>query len=380
MRKIALSITALFILTGAFTTSYAQVGITAVPFLQIEPDSRGAGMGNTGVAIADNASAMFWNPAGLAFQSENQLSITHANWLPAFNADLFYDYLVGTYNVEGIGTIGGHITFLNLGEQVRTSSDNIELGRFNSFELAGGLSYGFELSENFALGTGFRFIYSSLAQGTVDEQDISPGASVGIDLAALYKSDPFSLGGRNASVNAGFNLSNIGPSIQYTDEAQKDPLPTVLRAGWAFTTELDSRGYNTITIANDISKIMARNERISGNIEDEDDDVVFESMSSFEAIFKSWDSFERWNGSENVTLSLLDQLMFGTGLEYWYNNQFALRTGYYHEHEENGNRRFMTFGAGLRYNIIGVDFSYIYTIEEDHPLANTIRLSLLLTL
>lgn len=377
MRKLVLSLAAVFLISGAFSLTKAQVGITAVPFLQIEPDSRGAGMGNTGVATADNASAIFWNPAGLAFQNKNQISITHANWLPAFNADLFYDYLVGTYYVEGIGTIGGHITFLNLGEQIRMSEDQIELGRFNSFELAGGLSYGFELSENFALGTGFRFIYSSLADGfDVGGQKINPGASVGLDIAALYKSNPFSLGDRNANVNAGFNLSNIGPSIQYTDNAQKDPLPTVLRAGWAFTTELDSRGYNTITIANDISKIMARNERISGDGSGGD---TYEAMSSFEAVFNSWGSFDRWNGTETVTLSLMDQLMFGTGLEYWYNNQFALRSGYYHEHEENGNRRFMTFGAGLRYNIVGVDFSYIYTIEEDHPLANTIRLSLLLT-
>ncbi len=376
MRKLVLSLLAVVLISGAFSVSKAQVGITAVPFLQIEPDSRGAGMGNTGVAIADNASAMFWNPAGLAFQNKNQISITHANWLPAFNADLFYDYLVGTYYVEGIGTIGGHLTFLNLGEQIRTSEDNVELGRFNSFEIAGGLSYGFELSENFALGSGFRFIYSSLADGEVAGQKVNPGASVGVDLAALYKSDPFSIGTRNASVNAGINLSNIGPSIQYTDNAQKDPLPTVLRAGWAFTTELDSRGYNTLTIANDVSKIMARNERVSGDGEGGD---TFEAMGSLEAIFNSWGSFDRFNGTETVTLSLMDQLMFGTGLEYWYNNQFALRGGYYHEHEENGNRRFMTFGAGLRYNIVGVDFSYIYTLEEDHPLANTIRLSLLLT-
>ena len=376
MRKLVLSLLAVVLISGAFSVSKAQVGITAVPFLQIEPDSRGAGMGNTGVAIADNASAMFWNPAGLAFQNKNQISITHANWLPAFNADLFYDYLVGTYYVEGIGTIGGHLTFLNLGEQIRTSEDNVELGRFNSFEIAGGLSYGFELSENFALGSGFRFIYSSLADGEVAGQKVNPGASVGVDLAALYKSDPFSIGTRNASVNAGINLSNIGPSIQYTDNAQKDPLPTVLRAGWAFTTELDSRGYNTLTIANDVSKIMARNERVSGDGEGGD---TFEAMGSLEAIFNSWGSFDRFNGTETVTLSLIDQLMFGTGLEYWYNNQFALRGGYYHEHEENGNRRFMTFGAGLRYNIVGVDFSYIYTLEEDHPLANTIRLSLLLT-
>lgn len=376
MRKSVLKLFTTLLLLGVSIPSVAQVGITAVPFLQIEPDSRGAGMGNTGVAIADNASAIFWNPAGLAYQSKNQISITHANWLPAFNADLFYDYLVGTYYVEGIGTIGGHITFLNLGEQERRDSQNIDLGRFNSFELAGGLSYGFELSENFALGTGFRFIYSSLASGDVDGQSISPGASVGVDLAALYKSNPFSLGGRDASINAGFNLSNLGPSIQYTDEAQKDPLPTVLRAGWAFTTELDSRGYNTITIANDISKIMARNERVSG---DDEGGGTFEAMNSIEALFRSWGTFEQDQGVENISLSLVDQLMIGTGFEYWYNKQFALRGGYYYEHENNGNREFLTFGAGLRYNVVGVDFSYIYTLEEDHPLADTIRLSLLLT-
>ena len=375
MRNITkLTLTIVFAL-GLFTQARAQVGITAVPFLQIEPDSRAAGMGNTGVAIADNSAAIFWNPAGLAFQSQNQLYITHANWLPAFNADLFYDYLVGTYYLEGIGTIGGHITFLNLGQQIRTDETGLEMGRFNSFELAGGLSYGFRLTDNFSLGTGFRFIYSSLADGQVGEQKINPGSSVGIDLAGLYKMTPFQLGGRSAQFNAGFNVSNIGPGIQYTDAPQKDPLPTVFRAGWSFTLDLDRKGYNQLTIANDISKIMARNELVSGDGQGGD---TYESLSSFEALFKSWGSFERFNGTETVTLGFMDQLMFGTGLEYWYNQQFALRSGYYHEHEENGNRRFLTLGAGLRYNMFGVDFSYIYTLEEDHPLANTIRLSLML--
>jgi len=234
MKRFSLFLTSLLLIGGIFANqSSAQVGITSVPFLQIEPDSRGAGMGNTGVAISDNASAVFWNPAGLAFQRGNQISITHASWLPEFNADLFYDYLVGKYYVEGIGTIGGHITFLNLGEQQRTDETGLELGRFNSYEVSAGISYGFELNENFALGTGFRFIYSSLADGEVSGQKINPGSTVGLDLAAMYRSNPFSLGTREASFNAGLNLSNIGPGVQYTDNAQKDPLPTVLRAGYA---------------------------------------------------------------------------------------------------------------------------------------------------
>ncbi|HMB40953.1 MAG TPA: type IX secretion system outer membrane channel protein PorV [Balneolaceae bacterium] len=372
MKRILFSLLILAIIP--FSQIQAQVGITAVPFLQIEPDSRSTGMGNTGVAIADNASAIFWNPAGLAFQNQNQISLTHANWLPSFNADLFYDYLVGTYYVEGIGTIGGHLTFLNLGEQTRTDETGLELGRFNSFELSGGLSYGFLLSDNFALGTGLRFIYSSLADGSVSGQDINPGSSIGIDLSALYKTDPFEVANRTASFNAGFNLSNLGPGIQYTDNAQKDPLPTVLRAGWAYKMNIDGNGINTITFSNDISKIMARNERIGNDPENPE----FETMGSFEALFNSWGSFERFNGTETVSVSLAQQLMWGFGLEYWYDELFALRTGYYYEHPENGNREFITLGAGLRYNIFGVDFSYLYTLEDDHPLANTIRLSVLI--
>ncbi len=373
MKKFLTALTLSAALLFSAPIAQAQVGITAVPFLQIEPDSRGAGMGNTGVALADNAAAIFWNPAGLAFQNQNQISITHANWLPAFNADLFYDYLVGTYYIDGIGMIGGHITFLNLGEQTRTDETGLELGRFNSYEITAGLSYGFRLSDNFALGTGLRFIYSSLASGDVGGQQINPGSSVGLDIAALYKSNPFTVANREATINAGLNLSNIGPGIQYTDNAQKDPLPTVLRAGWAYTMDLDSDGMNTLTFSNDISKIMARNQRL----QDPEGDDTFEPMGVVEALFNSWGTLERFNGNEMVSLNLAQQLMLGFGLEYWYNDLFALRTGYYYENPENGNREFLTLGAGLRYNIFGVDFSYIYTLEEDHPLANTIRLSVL---
>ncbi len=156
MFKKSLYIFSLIIVFSAFGLNpvQAQVGITSVPFLQIEPDSRSAGMGNTGVAIADNASAVYWNAAGLAFQKGNQISLTHAEWLPAFNADLFYDYLVGKYHVEGIGTFGGHITYLNLGEQIRTSETGDRLGKFNSSEFAAGISYGGRISETFAVGEG----------------------------------------------------------------------------------------------------------------------------------------------------------------------------------------------------------------------------------
>ncbi|MEX0778362.1 MAG: type IX secretion system outer membrane channel protein PorV [Balneolales bacterium] len=372
VRNITLASIALLALAFAAETK-AQVGITAVPFLQIEPDTRASGMGNANVAIADNASAVFWNPAGLAFQSGNEISITHANWLPQFDVGLFYDHLVGKYEIDGIGVVGGHITFLNLGEQSRTSEASPEvLDTFSSYEVATGLSYGFKVNENFSIGTGLRFIYSNLVpSGTVvSGQEARNGTSVGFDVSGLYRSNPFSVLDREAHFTVGTNLSNIGPPIQYTDEAQKDPLPTLLRLGWSYTMDLDEEGFNTLTFANDFSKVMARNDT-SGN-----------AMGVAEALVNSWGSYTRTpdGGRTYVDVPLSDQLMVGLGAEYWYNKQFALRMGYFYESPNNGNRQFLTFGAGLRYDFVGIDFSYLATIEEHHPLANTIRLSLLLDL
>ncbi|MGD8426442.1 MAG: type IX secretion system outer membrane channel protein PorV [Balneolaceae bacterium] len=358
---------ALALLLAVTTITKAQVGITAVPFLQIEPDSRAAGMGNTGVAIADNASAVFWNPAGLAFQTGNQVSITHSEWLPQFNADLFYDYLVGKYYVKDIGTFGAHITYLNLGKQARTSETGDVIGHFNSYEFAIGVSYGLKLNKNWSLGSGFRYIYSGLADGDVSGQKINPGSSVGLDIAGMYKSNTFKLLQQNAHFSAGLNISNIGPGVRYTDNAQKDPLPTIFRIGWALKTNLDKDGINTLTIANDISKVMAR----------VDSDGKPEGVIS--SLFSSWGNFTRDTGSGKATLSLPQQLMYAVGLEYWYNNLFAIRTGYYYEDPNNGDRKYLTLGAGLRYKFLGVDFSYISTLgDENHPLANTTRFGLLL--
>lgn len=351
------------LIAGVFSTDLAkaQPGLTAVPFLQIEPDSRMASMGNTGVGFVDNSHAVFWNPAGLAFQEGNEASLTHANWLPNFDTDMFYDYLVGKYDVEGLGPIGGHITFFNLGEQTRTDESGNELGTFRSYEVATGLSYGHKVTDNWAVGTGLRFIYSNLTPTMeVGGQETQDGVSVGVDLATMYKSNYFNVGGRNAQFGFGANLSNLGPHVQYADEEQADPLPTTLRVGWSYKMELDSQGFNTLRIANDYSKIMARR----------NDDQT--AMNPLEALVNSWDTVTT---QDDAQLSLAQQIVIGAGLEYWYNDLFALRTGYFYEDPDNGAREFMSFGAGLRYSIVGVDFSYIYPLEEDHPLADTIRLT-----
>ncbi len=367
MRHLVLA-QALVVFFAVAGTANAQIGGSGVVFLKIEPDSRAAGMGNAGVALADNAGAVFWNPAGLAFQKGTEAGITHSNWLPEFNAGLFYEYLVAKHNIPGWGTIGGHLTYLNLGEHEGRDAQNNPTGTFRSYDLALGLSYGTKVSEKFSVGTSARFIYSNLAPGqAVDGQETKAGVSAGIDFAGLYRTNPFSLGGVPTTWSLGFNLANMGPKIQYSDSPQADPIPTNLRFGSAFEFDLDE--YNALNFVIDFNKDLI--------------DVDSTGAKPFyQAIFSSWKAIDvNLNASDDADVERVGvgrQITIGTGIEYWYDQLFALRGGYFYEDPYNGNRKFLTLGAGIRYNIIGVDWSYIYALEDDSPLANTMRFSLLL--
>ncbi len=377
-RALALAFVGLMAL-GLAQRAQAQIGGAAVVFLMIEPDSRSAGMGNAGVALADNANAIFWNPAGLARQRGTEAALTHSNWLPEFNAGLFYEYLVFKHHVPDWGTFGLHVTYLFLGEHEARDAQNVPLGNFKSYDLAVGASYGFNVSEHLSLGTGLRLIYSNLAGGqSVGSQETNPGVSAGFDFAGLYTTSPFKLGGIDTRWSFGFNLANMGPKIQYSDSEQSDPIPTNLRFGQAFTFDFDE--FNSLTLVTDFNKMLIRVRQDStdtGGLETKADPF-------YQAIFSAWAPIKvRTNAlneqeGEFQTLNALQQMTIGAGLEYWYNKLFALRGGYFYENPYNGDRQFLTFGAGIRYNIVGVDFSYIYALEENHPLANTMRFSLLL--
>jgi len=353
----------------------AQIGGAGVVFLMIEPDSRAAGMGNTGVAVADNASANFWNPAGLAFQRGTEVSLTHSNWLPAFDAGLFYEYLTAKHSVDGIGTFGAQVTFLNLGEHEGRDFQGDPTGTFRSYDLAIGLSYARELTSNLAVGVSTRFIYSDLApQGISDGVD-GTGSSVSFDVAALYRANEFSLGGVGTTFSAGFNLANMGPEISYSDaEDSGDPLPTNLRFGYSFTFDFDD--YNRLTFANDFNKLLVRRDADGA---DPWHQAIFSAWAPVEVCTAAVNECDRQENPENYrSVNAFEQMTIGTGLEYWYDQLFAIRTGYFYESPYNGNRQFLTFGAGLRYNIVGIDFSYLYALEEDSPLSDTMRFSLLL--
>ncbi|MFQ3599535.1 MAG: type IX secretion system outer membrane channel protein PorV [Chloroherpetonaceae bacterium] len=342
---------------------------TAVPFLLISPDSRAGGMGEANVAIADNAAAMFWNPAGLGFQRGMDFNFTHANWLPAFNADLFYDNLTMKRYIPGYGTFGLGVTYLNLGETEIRTAQNVAAGVIKSYEFAITGSYGVRLSQTFAVGTSVRFIRSALTNvGAGNEQGAGIGTSIAFDLAFLWKpqfkgyfSDRFSLG---------LNISNIGPKMTYIDEAQADPLPTNLKVGFAYKILNDK--FNSLTLAADFNKLLVN--RVTPIIgEDTLGNPIFgrpQVDNVFQAMVSSWGA----NGGG------LRSFTMGIGVEYWYGapQLLALRAGYFYEDPEFGGRRYLTFGAGVRYAAFGVDFSYINSVEETHPLDGTVRLSLIL--
>lgn len=351
------------VMMGLVQSTYAQAGSSAVPFLMISPNSRASGMGEAGTGLADDAASIHWNPAGLAFQTGGEVSITHSNWLPQFNlSDLFYDYFnVKQEMPEYAGTFGSSITYLNLGEFIITSEkDPTPIGKFKGFEVAVTVGYGTKLSEDFGVGTNLRYINSSLSPiGTAQEQGDGIANTFSFDIGFLYKPKTLILPlldediGEHFSV--GMNLSNLGPKVTYIDAAQADPLPTQLRLGFGIVPMKDD--FNSLTIALDFTKLM-----------------VYRNGSTSDELPKSlYTSF-----TKNTLDNNLRFINRAFGLEYWYNKQVAIRFGRYWEDPKNGNRNFYTFGAGLRYDIYGFDFSYISANEENHPLSETLRFTLLI--
>ncbi len=354
---------------------FAQ-GEAAVPFLLLAPDSRFSGLGESGSGIADNSAAIFWNPAGIAFLTGTELSITHSNWLPQFNLDLFYDYLTYRGYIEDInGSVTGSITFMNFGEFVRTGEhDPTPLGTFRSFDAALTLGYATKLDPDWGIGINFRLIHSRLSPKPVGEEEGSGVAtSVSFDIAGMWRPEHLDIFGLNLdnSLSIGINLSNLGPKIYYIDQAQADPIPTNFRLGIA--AQLINDEFNSLVFTLDFSKLLVSKSQVI-----EDGDTTNVSDDWYEAIFTAW-------GDKPISEELRD-IVTSMGLEYWYGTPgdflFALRSGFFYEDPSYGNRKFLTFGAGIRYDIYGFDFSYITTSVfkdgENHPLSDTLRFTVII--
>ncbi|MBL1212756.1 MAG: type IX secretion system outer membrane channel protein PorV [Ignavibacteriae bacterium] len=358
-----------------FNQKTSAQGEAAVPFLLLAPDSRAGGIGESGSGLADNSAAIFWNPAGIAFLTGSEVSITHSNWLPQFNLDLFYDYLTYRQYIQEIGgSVTASITYMNFGEFVRTGeNDPTPLGTFRSFDAALTLGYATKIHNDWGLGINFRLIHSRLSdKGAGEEEGEGVATSVSFDIAAMWRPAELDIpliGDLSNRLSIGLNLSNLGPKIYYIDQKQADPIPTNFRLG--FAVKLMEDDYNSLTYTLDFSKLLI----------DRDTTKVSDDRAEFyEAIFTAW-------GDQPISEELRD-IVTSMGLEYWYGNMaldgfmFALRAGYFYEDPSFGNRKFVTMGAGIRYDLYGFDFSYITTDVfkggENHPLSDTLRFTLLI--
>ncbi len=359
----------LIVILGSFSQVKAQ-GDAAVPFLLLAPDSRAGGIGESGGGLADNSAAIFWNPAGIAFLDGTELSITHSNWLPQFKLDLFYDYLTFRHYVPSLnGSVTASVTYMNFGEFVWTGEASPDpLGTFRSFDAAITLGYATKILPSLGVGGNFRVIHSRLSDKPVGlQQEKGIATTVSFDIAAMWRPQELPIpliGDLGKKLSVGLNISNLGPTIYYINQEQADPIPTNFRLGFAF--RLMDIDYNSLTYTLDFSKLL-----VTRRTNDKPSDPFYK------AIFTSWTD----GGSFREELR---EVVTSMGLEYWYGTpgdfQFAVRGGFFYEDPDYGNRKFMTLGAGIRYDMYGFDFSYITTSvfkgRETHPLSETLRFTL----
>lgn len=330
---------------------------TAVPFLLISPDARHAALGDAGVASSPDANASFWNPGKLVFiQSRFGGTLSYTPWLGKIINDMSISYLSGYFKFEREQAVSFSLKYFDLGD-IFFTENGIDGYDFNPREMAIDFTYSRMLIEN-ELGVGLsgRYIHSNLtgAFSSANGVDARPGKSVAADIGIFYNKELKSR--RTNRLSLGAAISNIGAKITYSDDENKDFLPTNLKIGGAFTTELDQ--YNSFTFLLDFNKLLVPSV-------DKDQSVLSGMFSSFTDAPGGF--------SEEIR-----EIMTSMGVEYWYNNVFAARLGYFLESYDKGNRKYLTVGAGFRKNTFGFDMAYLVpTNKREHPLAETLRFTLL---
>ncbi|MFA5574059.1 MAG: type IX secretion system outer membrane channel protein PorV [Brumimicrobium sp.] len=370
---------------------------TAVPFLQITPDSRSGALGDVGTALSPSSNSLFWNTSMLGFTKErSEISISYSPWLQNLASDIHLSHLAGFYQINERNVIGASLRYFSLGEITFTDeyAQETRVHKPNEFELLAG--YSFKLNNNFSLGLNGKFIYSNLtANASVGGSSTKAGLAGAADVSFSYFNDEISYGKTPGKIAVGVTINNIGNKVAYTVENDRDFLPTNLKIGTALTFDIDA--YNNVTWATDISKMLVPTapniDPLTGEIRSGKDPNVGVVMGMIQSFYDAPGSLERDangnlienNGEYKVAKGTkfkeeLSEIMIGTGVEYWYNDLFAARGGFFYEALNKGARQHFTFGVGLKYKLFGIDFSYLTSIRRNNPLQNTIRFTLRLHL
>lgn len=375
---------------------------TAVPFMLITPDSRSGAMGDAGLGLSPDANSIYWNTAKLAFAKPNfEIAMSYSPWLRQLTNDIHLSYLAGYGKIGKRHTLGGSLRYFSLGEITFTDITGNAIRNFVPNEFALQLAYSFKLSEKFALGLNGSFIYSDLTGGvSAVGANTKAGIAGAADVSFIYYDEAIKLGSKKATVSAGITFSNIGNKIKYTVESSSDFLPANMRIGGALKVYFDES--NSLSTALDINKLLVPTPPVYGDVYLENGDTVRgivagkdPNVGVAKGIFQSFNDAPGQqllddNGNElynedgtyqikkgSRSLEELREVNIAIGLEYWYKNIFAFRTGFFYEHPSKGARQFLTFGVGLHYKVFGVDFSYLASLSgQNSPLANTIRFTL----
>lgn len=353
-----------------------SVVTTAVPFLRISPDARAGGMGEVGIATSPDINSPFWNLAKTPFnESKFQVGLTYTPWLKRLGLqDVFLGSLSAYYKLDDDQAISTTLRYFNLGSIQFTDNLGNEFGTGRPREWGLDVGYSRKLSDKVGLGIALRYIYSNLAAGqTIDGTTYKVGNAVAGDLSFYYD-------GKNDSgdgFSAGATLTNLGTKIGYTaDATQKDYIPANLGLGGAYTKVFDED--NKITFGLDLNKLLVP----TPPIDRPNEPMTPEQIEAYrnKSVVSSWfSSFGDSGGFGNE----LREVTVSAGAEYWYQEQFALRAGYFYEDKTKGNRKYFTLGAGIRYNVFGLNFSYIVPSGSgvnQNPLSNTLRFSLVFDL
>jgi hypothetical protein len=343
---------------------------TAVPFLTIAPDSRAGAMGDAGVATSPDGYSLHWNPAKFAFiDGKAGVGISYSPWLRTLVPDMNIAYLSGYFRIDSKQVVAASLTYNSFGEVIFTDDFGSTINTFKANEFAVDGAYSRLFSENFSGGIALRFIYSNLTGGIPSNgTETKPGISFAADLSGYYRKK-IELAGKSGQLAVGLNFSNIGSKMSYTDSQDPDFIPMNLKLGTSGTINLDS--YNSITLSIDLNKLLVPTPP-KYDIIVKDSIVAGKSpnVSVPVAIFQSF--YDAPGGFSEE----LHEITYSFGTEYWYNKQFALRCGYFHENASKGNRKYFTAGAGVRMNIFSLDFSYLMPLAQNNPLARTIRFTL----
>jgi len=358
---------------------------TAVPFLLISPDAKQGGMGDVGAATEPDVNSTHWNGSKLAFAEKKVgFGLTVTPWLRLLVPDINLYYLSGYYKIDkkGNNAVSASLRYFSLGNIELTNATGVKTGDFKPNEFAVDLGFSQKLSKNFSMGIATRFINSSISRVYFNGSQGNAASTVAVDLTMFYRSNEFKLGEKKAIATGGLAFTNIGAKIKYSND--QNFIPMNMRVGGGLKLNLDE--FNTFGFYGDFSKLLVPTPPIYQYTTDPSGSqaVAIDPATNAKIIDQGMDPnvpvaqgiLQSFHDAPGGFKEELQEINISTGIEYWYDKTFAVRTGYFYEPKTKGSRQFFTIGMGVRYSFMHIDGSFLIPTLLNNPLQRTWRISL----